>query len=158
LNHLTGDAAKEDIINGLQRIVQRTTVDHNRTPIREEELHRLRPIFADIAQDIIDKRIGVASVIGYLGGGIIIASSPEQSRTNYDYVKQHGLAHVAADGAGLRERLNIPQGQAIWPRYEPEIKEERSDVAKSAQRASALTARYGLDAARAAHLGSSPIR
>jgi hypothetical protein len=158
LNHLTGDAAKEDIINGLQRIVQRTTVDHNRTPIREEELRQLRPIFAGIAEDIINKKIGVASVISYLGGGVIIAGNPEQSRVNYEYVKQHGLTHVAADGADLRIRLGIPESQPIWQRYEPEVKEERADVAESAKRARTLTDRYGLDSARAAHLGSSLTR
>ncbi len=158
LNHLTGEAIREDIINGLQRIMQRTTIDHNRTPMDEEELHRLRPIFSDIAQDITDKRIGIASVIGYLGGGIIIPGEPEQSRANYEYVKQHGLASMAADGAERRERLEIAENQPIWRRYEPEVKEERADVAESAKRAKTLSDRYGMDASRAAHLGSSPVR
>jgi hypothetical protein len=157
LNHLTGDAVKEDIINGLQRIVQRTTVDHNRTPIGEAELRDLRPIFADMAEDIIEKRIGISSIIGYLGGGIIIPNNPNQSRVNYDYVKQHGLTHVAADGAQLREQLQIPDSQPIWPRYEPEIYQERADVAESAKRAKLLAERYGLDT-RAAHLGSATVR
>jgi hypothetical protein len=158
LNHLIGDAAREDIINGLQRIVQRTAVDHNRTSMREEELHSLRPIFADIAQDIIDKKISVSSVIGYLGGGIIIAGEPEQSRANYEYVKQHGLAGMAAEGASLREKRQMREDQPIWHRYEPEITEEREDMAESAKRAKTLSDRYGLDAARASHLGSSITR
>jgi hypothetical protein len=157
LNHLTGDAAKEDIINSLQRILQRTTVDHNRTPINEQELHQLRPIFANMAEDIMEKRIGISSIIGYLGGGIIIAGNPAQSRVNYDHVKQHGLAGLAADGAQMRHELQISDHQPIWQRVEPEIKQERADVAESAKRVKLLSERYGLDT-RAAHLGSSAVR
>ena len=157
LNHLTGDVEKENIINGLQRIVQRTTVDHNRIPLDENELHHLRSIFTDMAQDIIDKQIGIASLIGYLGGGIIIPGDPEQSRTNYNYVRDHGLAGMAADGAALRIRQEVPEGQPIWKRYAPEVKEERKDVEASAKRSELLAARYGFDA-RPAHLGASLTR
>jgi hypothetical protein len=153
LNHLTGEAAKENIINGLQRIVQRTTLDHNRTPMDERELRQLRPIFADMAEDIIEKRIGISSIIGYLGGGIIIPSNPRQSRVNYDYVKQHGLVGMASDGALLREQLRLSGAQPVWRRYEPEVRQERADVAASAKQAKLLSERYGLDT-RAAHLGS----
>jgi hypothetical protein len=154
INHITGDAAKEDLINGLQRIVQRTTLDHNRTPFSESELHLLRPVFADIAEDILTKKIGIASVIGYLGGGMLIAGDLAQSECNYDYVKQHGLAGVAKHGEVLREQLGIEEGQPIWKRYQPAAKVESNDIAESAKERKLLSERYGLDS-RASHLGVS---
>ena len=145
LNHFEGEVAKEKTVIGLQRILQRTMLDHNRHPIIETEMHDLKPILEDIAQDILDKKIGIESIIGYIGAGIIIPEDPIQSRVNIDYVRNHGLAGMANRGILLREDEQVTGSQTIWERHEPGPKNNTNAVASSARVDKLLEERYKID-------------
>ncbi len=125
-NHLHGEVVQDILINDMQKSLQAMYADRGRNVVTDKEIQELRPTLSKVAQDIIDKRIGVESIFGIMGGGIIVVGDPAQSAKNYEFVSKNMMESVV-EIAKLRKQEaahafnNIVQfkqregGQAILP-------------------------------------------
>lgn len=133
-NHLEGNVTRDALINDLQRSIQSVQINHERDPVNELDMQALRPVLEKISEDIIDKKIGVESLIGIIGGGILILGDPAQSAANYAHVRQRGFEGIARDALALRQEHGLEEGQ-VWDkrRYTGSNYQPPSDIASSAR-------------------------
>lgn len=117
-NHYEGDVAQQRLVQQMQRALQGMYADQGKNVINEQNMLELRPVLCDVAQDIIDKRIGIESIFGILGGGIIVVDDAKQSKTNYDFVHEN-MMEVVADIAKQRREISqnfniLDNKEKIW--------------------------------------------
>jgi hypothetical protein len=114
-NHLTGDGARENLIKDFQKALQNMYADRGKNTISEEDMHGLRPVLEKVAQDVIDKRIGVESIFGVMGGGIIVVGDPAQSEINYDFVSKYMMESVVELARKRRASIENDAANNIVP-------------------------------------------
>ncbi len=93
-NHLQGDVIKEILIKDMQKSLQAMYGDRGRNVLAQVDMEDLRPTLSKVADDIINKRIGIESIFGIMGGGIIVVGNAKQSEINYDFVSKNMMESV----------------------------------------------------------------
>lgn len=132
INNL-GEESKLDMVDALVKTLQAERLDHRRTPWTREELHSVRPVLEEVAQDIIDKRFGFAGALYVMGAGLILPGKPEQSMANFRHVHEVGVQGVMQEGLWMRKHEGVPSTKVWEARVEKEAKEIGYE-AKSARR------------------------
>ncbi len=154
-NHYTGAVSREIVVNGLQKVLQSSQHDHNRAHITEKEMHELRPVLEQVAEDLLNKKIGIESLIGIMGGGIIIVGQPEQSEDNYAYIREHKLEGIAELAQRLRRENGSQRDGTVWETQKEtaEVQPRQKGIATSASPNRLMQDRIDISSNQVAHLG-----
>jgi hypothetical protein len=112
-NHLSGDVAKENLVTAFQKAMQGMYGDRDRNIITEKEMQELKPVLLKVADDVVNKRIGVESIYGIIGGGIIVVGDPEKSANNYEFVSNNMMEAVVEVAKSKRLENSILSGNVV---------------------------------------------
>lgn len=148
INNLDSGLAKEKLTDDLLKVMQQQRLDHRQEVIPHAQLHAMRPVLQQIAQDVIDKKFGFAGAIYLMGGGVLIPEDPVQSRKNLEHVRQVGVSGVAKEAKALQQTLQAEPAK-IWEarisqQRNAQMNPEKPGTAGSAKRASLIRQRAEL--------------
>jgi hypothetical protein len=104
VNHFSGEVTKENVVNGLQEIMQQMRIDHHFNLVRSDDFQAIQPVLGLMAEDIMNEKLSLAMVIECLGGGNIIPGNNEQSEKNYHYIVRK-INERDPEGVGQSTRL-----------------------------------------------------
>lgn len=107
VHNLDSGLVKEKLTDDLIKVLQQQRIDHRMSVIPHNQIHAIRPTLETIAQDVIDKKFGFAGMIYIMGGGVIVPEDPEQTRLNYEHVRQVGVSGIAREGKIIQEQLKV---------------------------------------------------
>jgi hypothetical protein len=128
-----GEEGKEELVNNLIRTLQQTRLDHRQATIPQEQMHALRPVLRDVAEDIINRKIGITEAVYAVGGGVLIPEDPKQSRENYAHLREVRIRGVEAEAKERKEHYHLPSTKIWQARAVGQGNGERG-VAESARR------------------------
>lgn len=140
-----GEENKAELMDNLIRVLQAERFDHRQATISREQVEALRPVLEEIANDVINKKFGIAGMIYIMGGGVLIPEDPEQSLANYRHLQEVGVSGVAAEAANLRKRNHVPSTK-IWDARLQDKGRDESKIAESARREELLRERKAINA------------
>lgn len=154
INNLDSHLAKEKLTDDLVKVMQQTRMDHRQPTIPLNQLNGLRPTLETIAQDIIDKRFGFAGALYIMGGGVIVPEDPEQTRINYEHVRQVGVSGIAKEAHDIQQTLKVTPAKTweahITAQRDAAAQSEKAPIAGSATREALLRQKAEL-------LGRGPV-
>jgi hypothetical protein len=135
-NFFKGDVAQEKLVQEMQRALQAMYADRGRNVLSEENMIELRPVLGKVADDIINRRIGVESIFGIIGGGIIVIDDAKQSEINYDFVSKNMMESVAEIAKQRRKIVETcAADKKIWDYnfLDKPAEDFRTDIATTAR-------------------------
>jgi hypothetical protein len=154
INNLDSGLAKDKLTDDLVKVMQQTRMDHRQPTIPLNQLNGIRPTLEVIAQDIIDKRFGFAGALYIMGGGVIVPEDPQQTRINYEHVRQVGVSGVAKEAHDIQQTLKVTPAKTweahITAQRDAAAQAEKAPIAASASRESLLRQKAEL-------LGRGPV-
>ncbi|TAF15436.1 MAG: hypothetical protein EAZ74_01860 [Alphaproteobacteria bacterium] len=139
-NMLHSEVTAEQTVAVFQRALQAMHQHRGREGLQIHEMQALHPLLLQAAHDVMDRKIGIDTMIAVIGGGIIIPDDIEQSVKNYEYIRTHGLEH--AIDRSINRRSACPNSPNLWDHVnDPAEVEDLSNTPLSAQPARIHSAR-----------------
>ena len=135
-NYFKGEVAQEKLVQEMQRALQAMYADRGKNVLSEENMIELRPVLSKVADDIINRRIGVESIFGIIGGGIIVIDDAKQSEINYDFVSKNMMESVAEIAKQRRKIVETcATDKKIWDYnfIDKPAQDFRTDIATTAR-------------------------
>jgi hypothetical protein len=113
INNMDSGLTQARLSDDLVKVLQQERMDHRQPTLTNEQIKGIRPTIDLIAKDIIDKRFGFAGAIYIMGGGVIVPEDPQQTRLNYEHVRQVGVSGIAREARDIQERLKVGPSR-VW--------------------------------------------
>ncbi len=132
INNL-GQEAKADLVDGLVKTLQAEQLDHRRQVYSRQDIDSIRPTLELVAEDIIDKKFGFAGALYVMGAGVLQPGNAEQTRINYEHVRDVGVKGVAKEGLWMRQHQGVPTNK-VWEAKLEMARKGKDYVAESATR------------------------
>lgn len=153
VNNLDSALVKDKLTDDLIKVLQQERMDHRQPVIPHKQIHAIRPVLTTIAQDIIDKKFGFAGMIYVMGGGVIVPEDPEQTRLNYEHVRQVGVSGIAREGKIIQEQLKVGPART----WEAHINAQRTEAVDGKDPARGSASREALLRQRQELMAKGPV-
>jgi hypothetical protein len=153
VHNLDSQLAKDRLTDDLIKVLQQQRMDHRQPVIPHKQIHAIRPVLETIAQDVIDKKFGFAGMIYIMGGGVIVPEDPEQTRINYEHVRQVGVSGIAREGKIIQEQLKVGPART----WEAHIAAQRAETVETNDRGRGSASRESVLRQRQELLAKGPV-